>query len=119
MSSSALTEAMPAIREPSLTLVEQRRSRRKTYVCRQLVAPFDGSRLPNQDEFEWAMFRDVSSTGVAFLAAEKPATKQLVVAVGPAPFSFLVVETVRISKRDDLEGKPFHVGCRVLRELDE
>jgi len=119
MSSSTLTEVMPARREPSLTLVEQRRARRKSYVCRQLVAPFDGSRMPNQEEFEWAMFRDVSSTGVAFLAPKKPATKQLVVAVGPAPFSFLVVETVRISRRDDLDGRPYHVGCRILRELDE
>lgn len=98
---------------------EQRKSRRHSYVCRQLVAPFDGSRLPRQDEFEWAMFRDVSSTGISFLSSTRPATKQFVVAVGPAPFSFLVVEVVRTCRRDELENRPYHIGCRVIRELNE
>ena len=97
----------------------KRRSRRQTYICRQLVAPFDGTRLPQQDEFEWAMFRDVSSSGLSFLSECKPTTKQLIVAVGPAPFSFLVVEIIRTTKRDELATHPYHVGCRILRELVE
>ena len=113
---TSTTEA--ARREQRQPLTDQRKSRRQTYVCRQLVAPFDGTRLPQQDEFEWAMFRDVSPSGISFLAESRPTTKQLVVAVGPAPFTFLVVEVVRISRRDGLE-LPFHIGCRILRELNE
>ena len=115
MSTQTLAAQAARAEQPS----SKRRSRRQTYICRQLVAPFDGTRLPQQDEFEWAMFRDVSSSGLSFLSECKPTTKQLVVAVGPAPFSFLVVEIIRTTKRDDLETHPFHVGCRILRELDE
>jgi hypothetical protein len=104
---------------PEQSAADQRRARRHTYTCRQLVAPFDGNRLPRQDEFEWAMFNDVSETGISFLSENKPATKQLVVAVGPAPFSFLIVDVVRSAVRDDLEGHPFHIGCTVVRELTE
>ncbi|MFN0018265.1 MAG: hypothetical protein ACKVP0_08405 [Pirellulaceae bacterium] len=98
---------------------EQRRAPRHTYNGRQLVAPFDGVRLPRQDEFDWAMFNDVSETGISFLSESKPATKQLVVAVGPAPFSFLIVDVVRVTRRDDLEGDPLHIGCTIVRELTD
>ena len=107
-----------ARREQRQALTDKRKSLRHAYICRQLVAPFDGTRLPQQDEFEWAMFRDVSTSGISFLAESRPGTKQLVVAVGPAPFSFLVVEVVRVSRRDGLEF-PFHIGCRILCELDQ
>ncbi|MCE9525209.1 MAG: hypothetical protein K8R36_04055 [Planctomycetales bacterium] len=105
--------------EQEWLVAEQRRARRHTYNCRQLVAPFDGIRLPRQDEFDWAMFNDVSETGISFLAASEPATSQLVVAVGPAPFSFLIVDIVRVVPRDDLEGQPLQVGCTIVRELTE
>ena len=105
--------------ETGQTLTEQRNGRRHVYRCLQLVAPFDGSRLPRQDEFGWARFKDVSKSGISFLAETRPATKQLVVAVGPAPFTFLVVEVVRASKRSDLKNRPYHVACRILRELME
>ena len=118
MSTQTLS-AKPPRRERGEPLDDKRRSRRQTYVRRQLVALFDGTRLPQQDEFEWAMFRDVSSTGVAFLSENKPSTKQLVVAVGPAPFTFLVVEVVRTTKRDDLDSRPYHIGCRIVRELND
>jgi hypothetical protein len=106
-------------RERTSPLTEHRKARRHTYTCRQLIAPFDGTRMPEQEEFSWAMFRDVSPTGISFLAKRRPAAKQLVVAVGPAPFSFLVVEVVRIKRRGDFPGHPFHVGCTIVRELAE
>ncbi len=104
--------------EQNFLLVEQRKDRRLSYVCRQLVAPFDGVRMPRQDEFQWAMFKDVSEAGISFLAETRPTTGQLVVAVGAAPFSFLIVEIVRVSELDDLEAFSFHIGCRVLSELN-
>src|SRR5688500_3475921 len=108
-----------AQRELGQTMIEQRNGRRHVYHCLQLVAPFDGNRLPRQEEFSWAMFKDVSKSGLSFLTEARPATKQLVVAVGPAPFTFLIVEVVRSSKRNDLENRPFHVACRILRELND
>lgn len=115
---STQTIAAPAAhREQGPLPADKRKSRRQAYICRQLVAPFDGSRMPQQEEFEWAMFRDVSTSGISFLTGCKPTTKQLIVAVGPAPFTFLVVEIARTTKRDDLESRPYHVGCRILREL--
>lgn len=109
----------PPRRERARPVAEQRRAPRHTYTCRQLVAPYDGMRLPQQEDFSWAMFRDVSHTGVSFLSKTKPASKLLVVAVGPAPFSFLIVEVVRTKRRNDLDGSPYHVGCSIVRELTE
>ena len=116
MSSQALTAPLRVRVQPD---PEKRRAPRHAYNCRQLVAAFDGTRLPQQEEFTWAMFRDVSNTGVSFLSKTKPASKLLVVAVGPAPFSFLVAEVVRTKRRNDLDGRPYHVGCSVVRELTE
>lgn len=114
------SQTLPATRrERSPSVVEHRKAPRHRYSCRQLVAAYDGTRLPKQEEFSWAMFRDVSETGVSFLSKTRPASKLLVVAVGPAPFSFLVVEVVRTKRRNDLEGRPYHVGCVILRELTE
>ena len=110
-------EAAPP--EQELLLVEQRRARRLPYDCRQLVAPFDGIRMPRQDEFQWAMFKDVSETGISFLADTRPTCRQLVVAVGAAPFTFLIVEIVRVAELDDLEAFSYHIGCRILSELNE
>lgn len=118
MSTQTLTENDTRTQEEQ-RFAEHRSARRHTYNCRQLVAPFDGVRLPRQDEFDWAMFNDVSETGVSFLAEREPATKQLVVAVGPAPFSFLIVEVARVAIREDLEKRPYHIGCVVIRELIE
>jgi hypothetical protein len=116
MSTQTLTQGETRS-EAEQNFAEQRRARRHTYNCRQLVAPFDGVRLPRQDEFDWAMFNDVSETGVSFLAEREPSTKQLVVAVGPAPFSFLIVEVARTVIREDLEYHPYHVGCTIVRVL--
>lgn len=115
---SSPTLAAPR-RERSPSVAEHRRAPRHPYSCRQLVAAFDGTRLPEQSEFSWAMFRDISETGISFLSKTRPASKLLVVAVGPAPFSFLVVEVVRTKRRNDLEGRPYHVACGILRELTE
>ena len=106
---SSPTLAAPR-RERSPSVAEPRRAPRHPY-------SFDGTRLPEQDEFSWAMFRDVSETGISFLSKTRPASKLLVIAVGPAPFSFLVVEVVRTKRRNDLEGRPYHVACGILREL--
>ena len=119
MSAETLTATEAKIDPKNRPSREQRKSPRHEYARRQLVASFDGTRMPEQDEFAWAMFRDVSATGVSFLTKKKPAGKLFVVAMGPAPFSFLVVEVVRCSRRDDLSGRPYHVGCSVVRELTD
>ena len=112
-------EPAAADRKQPLPVKEQRKHPRHAYVCRQLVAEFDGNRMPQQDEFSWAMFRDVSSGGMAFLSPARPGSKQLIVAVGPAPFAFMVVEIVRCTRRNDLEGRPYHVGCKIVCELTD
>lgn len=118
MSNRTLPEAAAGSDAKVLPTREQRKSRRHTYICKQLVAPFDGERLPRQEEFSWALFRDVSSTGISFLAETRPTSKLLIVAVGPAPFNFLVVEVVRATRRNDLSNRPYLVGCSIVRELD-
>ncbi len=119
MSTTATFESEANRRENEQLVKEQRQARRHSYTCRQLIAPFDGHRMPRQEEFDWAMFNDVSETGISFLANSEPTTKQLILAVGPAPFTFLLADVIRTALREDLEGQPYHVGCTIVREITE
>lgn len=96
---------------------ERRTSVRRKYVCLQLVADYDGRKMPAQKDFEAIIFQDISAGGVSFLSQMKPRRQQLVIALGRAPFSFWIVEVVFARRRDDLPGHTYQVGCRLLRRL--
>src|SRR5207244_4319675 len=42
-----------------------RKSARRAYVCRQLVADYDGTNLPARSDFYWVTFQNISETGAA------------------------------------------------------
>ncbi len=96
---------------------ERRKSVRRAYHCLQLVAEFDGLKLPNQHDFQLCQFQDLSSGGVSFLLPDKPKSQKFIIALGSIPFNFFLVQMMRARCRDDLADLPFQVGCRFIRKL--
>jgi hypothetical protein len=105
-----------AMRTDSPTGEERnRRSReRSRYQCVQLVAPYDGQKRPTQADFRHVICRDLSTGGFSFVVPHPLATKQLIVALGAIPFSFVVAEVVRSELTEHGEVL---VGCRFVERL--
>lgn len=104
-----------AIAEQKTVQSDERRSgQRKAYRCIQLLAPFDGEKLPLQEDYSRVRCHDLSPTGFSYLADARPAAKQLVAALGRTPFRFFIAEVVnqRIVERDG--RRKILVGCRFV-----
>ena len=96
---------------------DRRNDDRRPYECQQLVAPYDGETLPRQDEFRQERCNDLSATGFSFVTARRPATSQIVVALGKVPFTFFVAEIVRIHDTESEFGDEFFVGCQFMHRV--
>jgi hypothetical protein len=96
---------------------DRRDNDRHPYQVLQLVAPFDGQRLPDQHEFQHVLCHDLSPQGFSFIAPQRPQSQLLIVALGRAPFKFLVAEIVRATPRNLDSTNEFQIGCRFLRRL--
>ncbi|MGI8979037.1 MAG: hypothetical protein ACR2FY_07415 [Pirellulaceae bacterium] len=97
---------------------ERRKSVRRKYTVPQLVAEYNGDEMPGQNDFYEFPFHDISAEGVSFLCSVKPRQKQLVIALGNAPFYFWAAEVVFTQRRDDLTDLPYLVGCRLIGRLN-
>jgi len=92
---------------------ERRRSPRRPYHYRQLIAPIVDGRMPAMEDFIEVECEDISAGGVAFHYPERPTFKQLVVALGQAPFmTHFKAEVVRVVDESDESRTRFLVGCR-------
>lgn len=91
---------------------EQRADDRRVFECPQLLAPFDGVRLPNQSEFRTALCQDLSPGGFAFVSPSRFEFEQLVVALGQVPFKFF---TARVQNQSPVRlggQSAYRIGCR-------
>ena len=114
-----LFELVSALLEESRSYqVGERRDQPRTkYDCVQLIAPYDGSKMPSQAEFRRAYCRDLAAGGFSFFAEQPPETDQMVVALGSVPFSFFVADIVRVKQSDvDTTGR-YLVGCQFVERL--
>jgi len=96
---------------------DRRRSPRRQFDCWQMVAEFDGQKLPSQQDFHLFRFHDISASGISFLADERPRGDDLVIALGSIPFVFFHVQIVRTVLRSDLDGGAMQVGCRFVKKI--
>jgi hypothetical protein len=84
---------------------ERRGAPRHPFANRQWIAPYDGSRFPDQSEFSQVRCRDLSRTGFSFVVKEKPEFTSLVVSLGDPPnHMHMAAEIVRISRVKLLGG---------------
>jgi hypothetical protein len=95
---------------------EQRSSERRAFSCLQLLAPFDGARMPSQAEFAPQRCHDLSPSGFSFWRNQRLCPQQVIVALGEVPFSFFVAEIIR------QDWQPQHnawlIGCRFIRRIE-
>jgi len=91
--------------------VERRSNSRFSYVCRQLIADYDGERFPLRNEFYKVNFQNISAKGLAFLSPTRPKTDYVLVLLGSDPICF-VARVVRTFFRTD-RTKMFEVGCEL------
>ncbi len=96
---------------------ERRGGQRHGYDCVQLLAPYDGHRLPTQEEFRQVQCRDLSPTGFSFLAYRQPATEFLLVALGAVPFKFFVAKIIHVRASEHDVNQSFLIGCRFVRRV--
>jgi hypothetical protein len=96
---------------------DRRKSPRRHYECWQLVAEFDGEKLPAQQDFHLCRFHDISSGGISFLADRRPRSDELVIALGSIPFVFFHVHVVRAVLRQDLDEATMQIGCRFVKRI--
>ncbi|HJN08793.1 MAG: hypothetical protein QGG09_16510 [Pirellulaceae bacterium] len=97
---------------------DRRTDDRRPYERWQLVAPYDGESLPEQDAFREKRCIDLSSSGLSFFSARRPVTSHVVVALGQDPFLFFVAEIVHIHEVESHNGTEFFVGCNFQNRVD-
>lgn len=93
---------------------ERRQSARRGYKVRQSVAPYFGGELPERENFGMVDCLDISMSGIAFTATERPNCSAVVVALGAAPrFTYMTAEVVYSTATPGVNGgNIYRVGCR-------
>jgi hypothetical protein len=97
---------------------ERRSAQRHAYNCIQLLAPYDGERLPTQADFQHVSCLDLSSTGFSFCTRSRPESKFVIIALGEVPFLFFVAEILHVNAVNKDGMLNHHVGCRLLRRIE-
>lgn len=97
---------------------ELRRSTRKSFTCIQLIASYEGRRLPSQAEFQPQLCHDLSPTGFSFWQQKPLAVSHLIVALGEVPFLFFVAEIVHQAYEPQSEAGGWRIGCRFIRRVE-
>jgi hypothetical protein len=74
---------------------ERRVCYRRRFFALQRIAPYDGSRIPDDDQFFCVESRDLTSQGASFLFPMRPSFRRLVIAFGEPPMrSYVVAEII-------------------------
>ena len=90
---------------------------RRSCVHRQLIADYDGYRLPKSKDFYWVATQNISSGGVAYISRRKPRTEYVIVSFGAGRLACFISRVAWAFCRTDLPGKPFEVGCEFVARL--
>ena len=105
-------EAEKSFARLGCSAVNERAADRRAFDCQQLLAPFDGIRLPSQSEFRAVSCQDISAGGFSFILTERAEFEQVVVALGQVPFKFFTAN-LQNQSRVRIKGRPcYRIGCR-------
>ena len=114
-----LIEAEKALADGRRPAAEVRTASRRTFDCQQLLAPFDGVRLPSQSEFRQVACRDLSPGGFSFILPERAEFDAVVVALGQVPFKFFTAQVQNQSRVRHKGRVAYRVGCRFTGRIAE
>ena len=114
-----LIEAEKLFAEERQRASEGRAAGRRAFDCQQLLAPFDGVRLPSQSEFRQVACRDLSPGGFSFVMSERAEFEAVVVALGQVPFKFFTAQVQNQSRVRHKGRIAYRVGCRFTGRIAE
>jgi len=96
---------------------DRRGSRRHDFGFMQLIAPYDGRRLPGEQQFAPFPLHDLSAGGFSYYAPFPPSSPLVIVALGKAPYKLLSAEVCHTSRKK-LQGQlQYLMGCRFLKRI--
>ena len=102
----------------AVTQGNRRESERHPFECVQLLAPYDGHRLPGLEALRPVLCSDISRCGFSFLSREQPETGLVIAALGVIPPKFFLAEILHAHPAPSNDGYEYKVGCRFLRRLE-
>lgn len=105
------------LEEQSQKTANRRCDERQAFERTQLLAPYDGTTLPNSADFLPVFCYDISPSGFSFYAPQRPDYQLVVVALGDIPFRFFVAEIKRSTPSDQKDFMRFLVGCKFVQRL--
>ncbi|MDZ4819516.1 MAG: hypothetical protein SGJ20_11140 [Planctomycetota bacterium] len=91
---------------------EQRGKQRQSFNFLQLIAPYDGRRMPNQAEFHQVLCQDLSAGGFSYFTTDRPDYDGLIVALGAVPFNFFTAQILHRSHSYSGKLPGFRIGCQ-------
>jgi hypothetical protein len=77
------------------TMTERRENERHVFTSLHFVAPYRDRSLPSESEFQQVLCKDLSPSGLSYVAAEPPTTENVVVAMGAEAPIFFAATVVR------------------------
>ena len=98
---------------------ERRGERRQPFDCDQLIAQYDGTRLPGAAEFFHARCCDLSPRGFSFCTDEPPTKRYVVAALGRVPFTFVTAEVLRVEPLEPGARFGYRIGCRLVGRIGD
>jgi len=103
---------------PPFELLDEKRGRtlrkspRRVYEYRQIIAPVLGDAMPLADDFFPVECRDISAGGIAFYLNRQPEFKALVVGLGrPPKVTYFTAEVIHFEKVEHRGQERYLLGC--------
>ena len=108
-----------AIEDPPPIPKNRRRSRRRDFLCSQLIGPMYDGRLPHADEYQQVGCRDISPSGFSFFTRTPPDYRELVVAFGAYPSQlYLTAKVIHVNRHQENGQDLMVVGCQYMSRVD-
>ena len=98
---------------------EKRKSKRVAYEITMQIAPYDGTTLPDADDFQPVVTRDLSPTGISFYTPAEPTADQIVLMVGDhRQPSYVTARVVRSQQGYYQRKRQYLIGCAFTGRID-
>lgn len=99
-------------RSPITVNAERRRRPRRSYPCRQWIAPMFGERVPSRNDFAEFECNDISSGGFSFWSPGPPQSESVVVALGSPPkLTYLSAQVAHVTRCEHNGQRMYLIGC--------
>jgi hypothetical protein len=118
-SQSAKTSAASVEEAPPETPSDKRSAERRKFDSEQLIAQYNGRRIPKAWSFRLHKCRDVSTSGLSFYSDQRMASEFVIVRLGNAiEAKFVVGSIVRTTRARLPDGDMFCIACKFDEVLE-